>query len=193
MRDGVYKNLPLPRPWKSLLRCCDREAERGETARRMAERAVESDAFRELTPGFLRCLAEAIEANSTALPGFSILSDYGASRDLGGQNSPLENDVLARAKRLAIDGSLQGSDLMNNAIEGGLTEWVNTQRRAMELHCLVSASETAARPALNAVYNSLATVDIQVIAKNVIAGERRPITRLRKRIHVDRDDLSSPL
>ena len=32
MRDGIYKSLPLGRGWKSLLRSCEREKERGETA-----------------------------------------------------------------------------------------------------------------------------------------------------------------
>ena len=190
MRDGIYKNLPMPRPWKSLLRCCDREAERGETARRMAERAVESDAHQELTPKFMRALVKAIEAINNALPGLSILPDYQASRDIGGQNNALENNVLAKAQRLALDG-VRGDDLIMRATEGALAERISAQWRALEQHCLVHEHE-AARPALHAVRGSLDSVDLHRIAKGVITGERKPSIRLRKRIDVDRDDLTQP-
>ena len=190
MRDGIYKDLPMPRPWKSLLRCCEREAERGDTARRMAERAVESDAHRELTSKFMRDLAKALEADNTALPGFSILSDYQASRDIGGQNNSLENNVLARAKRLSSDG-VRRDDLIIQAIVEALGERVRSQWRALEQYCLVYESE-AVRPTLYAVRGSLDSIDLHRVAKGVIAGERKPTTRLRRRIDVDRDDLTRP-
>ena len=56
MRDGVYKNLPLLRVYRSLLRSCIREAERGETARQLAERALERNVRQELSAKFVRQL-----------------------------------------------------------------------------------------------------------------------------------------
>jgi hypothetical protein len=53
MRDGIYKSLPLGRGWKSLLRSCEREKERGETACVKARRAIIAELCIEVLPAFI--------------------------------------------------------------------------------------------------------------------------------------------
>ena len=53
VRDGIYKNLPLGRGWKSLLKSCEREKERGDTSRSKAVRAIVAEIGVELSAEFL--------------------------------------------------------------------------------------------------------------------------------------------
>src|SRR5271165_5282689 len=95
VRDGIYKNLPLGRGWKSLLKSCEREKERGDTSRSKALRAIVAEIGVELSAEFLQGLLSRARRTESLLPGFDGIDRDATCRDLGGTNSPFENDVLA--------------------------------------------------------------------------------------------------
>jgi hypothetical protein len=86
MRDGLYKNLPLPRRWQAVLRSCTLDAERGTIAREKVERAIGQDLQREIQPPFMRAFREEADRAESLLPGFRVFGEV-TSRDLGGQNT----------------------------------------------------------------------------------------------------------
>jgi hypothetical protein len=124
MRDGLYKNLPLPRPWQAALRSCTLDAERGTIAREKVERAIGQDLQREIQPPFMRALREEADRAESLLPGFRVFGEV-TSRDLGGQNTPLETEIIANARRLEGAG-LKGTRLATAAVLSAVTE--RTQR-----------------------------------------------------------------
>jgi hypothetical protein len=188
MRDGIYKNLPMPRVYRSLLRSCIREAERGETARQLAERALERDIRRELSVKFVRQLR--IIETEGALPGFGRLAACVSPKELGGQNSPLEHLVLQQAQRLQDEGA-NPLDLGRRAVEEALIRWRVRQVRQIEQHCVVETGASIARPITRAAEAALLNADIQSIARRLIEGEPPRISRRRAAIDLD-EDLTRP-
>ncbi len=189
MRDGIHKTLSQPRPWRGLLRSCAREAERGETAYRRAKKAIESDLATELTPGFIRRLVLRAAESETLLPSFKVFDDNSSSRDLAGENAPLENLVLDHARRLERDG-IHGARLANDAVEGALVEWMHRRMRHMTQHCLGEAGE-AARPMLDAVRAAIAAQDFKAIVAARLAGDQPAAAAEKRPINLD-EDLAKP-
>jgi len=188
MRDGVYKNLAMPRVYRSLLRSCIREAERGDTARRLAERALERDVRRELSSGFVREL-RLMDAEGS-LPGLGKLAACTNSKELGCQNSPLENLVVAQAQRLQREGD-NTLGLGRRAIEEALVRWRDRQARQIEQHCVVETGADVARTITQAARTALTTADVKSIASRLI--EAKPPVTSTRRSSVDLDeDLTRP-
>jgi hypothetical protein len=70
VRDGIYKNLPLGRGWKSLLKSCEREKERGGTAGAKALRAIVAEIGVEVSGKFIHELLATARRGESLLPGF---------------------------------------------------------------------------------------------------------------------------
>lgn len=189
MRDGVYKDLPQPRPWRGLVRSCTREAERGAPARQRAERALVADLGTEITPGFLRQFRRRAEDSAALLPGMSSFDGIASSRDLGGENTPLENLVVDHARRLERT-RVTGDRLAHEALEAALADWTERRFRHLAQHCLTKAGE-AARPTLEAAREALAAQDFGALARRRLAGERSPRGPTRRAVDLD-EDLTNP-
>jgi hypothetical protein len=85
----------MPPSWRTFLRRCKRQAERGEPALRAAESALEKGARRELSSAFLRALGKlAAESNS--------LLTRGASSRTFEQRGTLEAGGVHLRKRFSI-------------------------------------------------------------------------------------------
>lgn len=108
--------------------------------------------------------------NEDLLPGFRAIDPSLTSRDLGGNNSPLENAVLATAKRLETKG-VKGRALVDRALGESLEEHKRSRMFQIEQQCLKEAG-LSAKPVIEAARLALSQID----AAGVVAGrfEERP-------------------
>jgi len=174
---------------QSLLRRCERQAERGEPAVRAAERAVEIDAREELSPTFLRGLKKLAAVSDSMLPGIGAFGQVRAARDIGGTGSPLEETVLNCARRFEQTG-LRGVALVQRALEQALAFRGDSRGRQLEAHALVKGG-IQARPIIQAARRALGAVDCNTMASRILSGEG-PV-RSSRRPPVDADeDLTRP-
>jgi len=72
MRDGLHKDLPLGRAWQGVVKACEREAERGETARTRATTALASDVRKEVSEGFIRQLVQTADNGHHCCPASTL-------------------------------------------------------------------------------------------------------------------------
>lgn len=182
MRDGIYKDLPMPRGWKSLLKACLREAERGETAKRAAYKAMHADVKRDVSQEFLKRLRRMAESNQPNLPG---LGSAGLDFAAGVAATPHERCIAQHAQRLHANG-VGGRDLMQRALSEGLSDMRTQQLRQVEQHVYLDGGRgapevmTAVRTACNGVAEQLA-------AECCGAAPKRAATATRTRIDPDED------
>jgi len=191
MRDGIYKSLPIPRWWKRALHSCEREAERGETLHRLVERAIETDARKEITPRFLKQLMRVISLDESLLPGLGQLQNIRDSRELGGMNMPLENGVLAKARILYNRGHRDQDMLVEALSECFFQREESIYSQAQPLY--LKKYGKGAGAFLSAFRDAQKNAPVRTIANRIIKGERRPNSKMRRPIDVDSDDLSKPL
>lgn len=185
VRDGIYKNLPLGRSWKSLLKSCERQKERGSTSRAKASRAVIADISVELSTGFISALAAQVKQHESFLPGFAGLDRDLGCRDLGGNNSPLENDVLASVKRRQALGT-KGEDLISQALDESLENLKERRIRQMEQHCL-SVAGVKSKPIISAARTAVSSVESRVVIEQLLRGQRPKARRAPRDIDPDED------
>jgi hypothetical protein len=188
MRDGIYKDLPLGRSWRRLVRACARPAEQGGTTRRLAEQALHGDAAREISSSFLRSLNSLCTPGTGTLPGIATPLSLSSTRDLGGCGSPLEQAVLSSAQRLERGGA-QGEELAKQAIASGLRSWQDRQMRQIEQHGLAKAGQQA-QPLLRAARQALREADTDAVAQNIASGSR-DLPKARPPLNLD-EDLTKP-
>lgn len=191
MRDGIYKDLAIPKVWKGVLRCCERPAERGNTLDNAIEKAILRDARQEISPVFLRNFRQVAADVESCLPGFGRFRDFNSSRDLGGNNTPLENAILYNAKYLEDSGHT-GHRLVDAAVVAALSERCESRRLQAQQHYL-SRAGASAKPAMAALKAGLSDEVIHKVAKGFLTGERQSIRSIRRPVDVDLDDLSAPL
>ena len=189
MRDGIYKNLPMRRGYHSLVRSCMREVERGDTANRFAEKAVEQDVRAEVSPTFVAGIIGRADSQAD-LPGLSPLARCSDPRELGGSSTPLEKLCLSHARRLEREGK-KGKSLAQNALVDALRSWVKRQERQIEQHCLAEGG-TSARPVVQAAHNALRSVDLGGIADRLVSGEKPASSAPRKPVQLDEDLTKRP-
>ena len=187
MRDGIYKDLPLPSKWKSLLKACLREAERGEIAARAAYKAMNADAKRELSQDFLKRLRHMTESNQPNLPG---LGSAGFEFAAGVVATPHERCVVQHAQGLHTNG-VGGRDLMHRAIAGGLADMQAQQLRQMEQHVYISGGQDA-RAIMAAARTACNGVAEQLAAEYCGTAPKRAAIATRPRIDPDEDLAINP-
>jgi hypothetical protein len=185
MRDGIYKNLPLSPGWRAVLRSCMLDAERGKIAREKVERAVWHEMQREIQPQFQRAVREKTKLTESLLPGFSAFGDV-SGRDLAGQNSPLENEIIAQARRLEASG-LKGVELEREAFVSAVKEYMERHKRQIELTILASASDQEAKTTRGAVQDVFKTAKIEPIVGAFLAGDSPDLPPARRPIDLDED------
>lgn len=182
MRDGIYKSLKLGQGWKSFLKSCEREKERGETASERARNAVAKDLYIEVSAGFVHELLGRVRT-ADLLPGFRSIDPEITCRDLGGNNSPLENDVLASAKRLEAKG-VRGRAVVYQALGESLERHKRARVAQIEQHCLNEAG-LKSRPIVDAARQAMLRADVSDVVENLIQGRRLKLSRPKQPIHLD--------
>jgi hypothetical protein len=188
VRDGIYKDLPLGRSWRRLVRACARPAEQGGTTRRLAEHALHADASREISTSFLRALNGLCTPSSATLPGIATPLSLSSAHDLGGCGSPLEQSVLSNAQCLERRG-VHGQELTRQAVAGGLRTWRERQLRQIEQHSLSKAGRQA-QPLLRAARQALQEADTDAMAQQIVSGSRN-LPKARPPLNLD-EDLTKP-
>lgn len=177
MRDGIYKTLNLGRGWKSFLKSCERAKERGATAIEKAKAVVTRDFYLEVSSEFVHKLLGMVRKEDL-LPGFRAIDPSLTSRDLGGNNSPLENAVLASAKRLESKG-VKGRALVDHALGESLEEHKRSRMFQIEQHCLKEAG-LSAKPVIEAARMALLRTDpVGVVASRFQEKPRRIVLTAR--------------
>jgi hypothetical protein len=187
MRDGIHKTLPMAPAYRRLVRACTREADRGENARGLAERALMLDLRRcELSDEFWRTLRRWATEGSDELPGLSRLAMCESSRDAGGRNSPFENLLLDQAQRLERAGEC-GDALVLGALTAALGRWRERQARQVEQH-IRSKLGGSARPTDFAARDALLSADVQSIARGFLEPDKSAVrSRVRTPLDLDED------
>jgi hypothetical protein len=182
VRDGIYKSLKLGSGWKSLLKSCEREKERGDTASAKARNAVAKDLYIEVSAVFIHELWTRVRSTDL-LPGFKSIDPDLTCRDLGGNNSPLENDVLASAKRLEAKG-VRGRAIVDKALGESLERHKRARVVQIEQHCLNEAG-LKSRHIIDAARQAMLRADVSDVVENLIHGKRLKLSRPRQPIHPD--------
>ena len=182
MRDGIYKDLPMPRGWKSLLKTCLREAERGETANRAAYKAMHADVKRDVSQEFLKRLLRMAESNQPNLPGFGSAGlDFAA----GIAATPHERCIAQHVQRLHANG-VGGRHLMQRALSESLADMRTQHLRQVEQHVYLNGGR-GAREVMTAVRTACNGVAEQLAAECCGAVPKRATTASRTRIDLDED------
>jgi hypothetical protein len=182
MRDGIWKGLPLPREWKSVLKSCVREAERGAMAEGKLAHAL-AKALADLSPGFLRRLQLRATDVSPGLPGLTDPASLGAV-------SVLEGMVAARFVQLEGAG-LHGDSLARQSVEEALQQWRERMGRQIRQYCFREAGDDSA-VVIGALRAAEDKMDIGALVAGRLAGERVPRTAPRRPVNLDEDLTRAP-
>lgn len=188
MRDGIYKNPPISQSWRSVLRACTLDAERGSIALEKFKRAVMQDFQREIHPQFIRKFREKIELSESLLPGIQVFGAGVLSKDLGGQNSSLENSTIAHARQLEANG-VKGAQLEKEAYSNAVKEYLEFQKRLMEQTIVNSnkLSDPEARATHMALQSTFKTPVVESLIDGVLAGSKLDLPPARRPIDLDED------
>lgn len=182
MRDGTWKDLPLPAGWRAALKACVREAERGDVAAERVAYALARDLQNQLSPAFVRCLLAGAEESLPLLPGFDAAERLASETEL-------ERPVASRTSQLERDG-VTGGDLAQRAVEMACYEWLARHERQVRQHC-IGKEGTPALPALRAFVAAVGEVDVEATVRARLAGERLPRSALQRPIDMN-EDLTRP-
>jgi hypothetical protein len=182
MRDGIYKSLKLGPSWKSLLRSCERASECGETTELKAQAAITRDFNLEVSGVFVHDLLARVRQD-ILLPGFRALDDDLTCRDLGGVNSPLENDVLETAKILEAKG-VRGRAILDRAFGESLERLKQHRLLQIEQHCINEAG-VAAKPIIEAARHALSCADTATLIDTKLQGRTPKVPNTKRPIHLD--------
>jgi hypothetical protein len=185
MRDGIYKNLPLPKSWQAVLRSCMLDAERGTIAREKVERAIVRE-LRKIEQPFRSAFREKTELAESLLPSIRAFGDDLASRDLAGQNSPLENEIVAQGRRLEGIG-LKGPELERQAYERAIKQMMERYIRSMEQTVLTSGTDSNAKATIRAARSAIESAKIMPIVDAVLAGHSLDLPPARRPVDLDED------
>ena len=171
MRDGIYKGLTLGRRWGTLLRRCEREADRDSRARTAALAALEADLRRDVSSATVRKLLSVATSAASLLPGFSP-HDLIRRSDLRNvaRQTPLE-DLLWRHFRRIISTGVSGHEAVHDSIRDTLRDWGTRRLRHVQEHYLAEAGN-AAREVLDAVEGAISAIDYDEVAARLIRMEK---------------------
>ena len=179
----------MPPAWRTLLRRCERQAERGEPALRAAESALEKDARREISLAFLRGLRKLASESVSMLTGSVAFLNVRAARDIGGTGSSLEEATLNCARQFE-QAELRGVELVRRALEQAFAFRGESRGREMEAHALLKAGRQA-RPVIQAMRRAQGAVDCRAMASRILSGEGPVSSSRRPPVDAD-EDLTRP-
>ena len=185
MRDGIYKNLPLSKPCRAFWKSCTLDAERGDIAREKFERAANAELCA-IRPQFRNALRERTELSESLLPMVRVFDGDVTSRDLGGQNLPLENEIVSQARHLEELG-LKGTELERQAIARGLQETMNAQYRLVEQTILNTGSDSESKATIDAARKAKGSAKIMPIVDAFVAGRSLDLPPSRRPVDLNED------
>jgi hypothetical protein len=171
------------------MRSCGRPSERGETARRFAQRAMEIDAAREISPSLMRDLDRRAGGSQATFPGFESPLGEESSNEVAARGRPLAQSVLSEARRLGRDG-VRGSELIQQALHEGFGSWKDRCMRQIEQYGLINGGDEA-RPTISAAREALDAIDTRVLAQRIVSGNSTRSKPTRKPLDID-EDLTKP-
>ena len=125
--------------------------------------------LRQLPPQFLEEFRKRIGLMESMLPGFQVFGVDVTGSDLGGQNSPLANQILVQARSLELSGC-RGDELQREACAGALAVTVNAQRRLIEQHILTAGSDLDSKATVGASRAAIRSVKILPIVDAFLPG-----------------------
>jgi len=162
------------------------DVERGTIAQEKVQRAIGRELQREIQPQFMKAFREKTKLTETLLPGFLAFGVDVIGRDLAGQNSPLEKEIIAQAKRLEAAG-LKGAELEREAVVSAVKEYMERRKRQIEQTILTSASDQDAKATMRAVQDAFNTAKIEPIVDALLAGSSADLPPARRPIDLDED------
>jgi hypothetical protein len=186
MRDGIYKNPSLSKPCQALLKSCTQDAERGEIARQKCDLMIGQYMQDEIAPHFITAIRGLAEDARSLLPGFRAITDQVTSRDLGGNNSPLENEILARARRCEREG-LKGADLLREACVAAAREYLSRQGRVISQTIFIREGDPRANATIDAVWDAINSARIEPLVEAILSGRPLELAPARRPIDPDED------
>jgi hypothetical protein len=128
------------------------------------------------------------ESSASLLPSFDAFASDATSRKLQGSNSPLENEILANAKRLQTD-ELHGLPLARRAVEEAHKERGESRARQIEQYCLAEGER--AGPICRAASEAIKQADLSKIVEPLLKRETPRLPAKRRRVDLD-EDLTKP-
>lgn len=175
MRDGIWKTLELPKAWRRVARLCEREATRGDAARKAALRALVQDLKRQLNPRLLRELQQ--------------LGEFLPFNHEGLIGDTLEHELLAAVRHFRQSDPTPGGleRALAHVIQEHLAKYI---RQCTERYA--SDPDPTALDTAKAFADTAAALPIDEIARALIAGEEIPVDPVHSEIDIDDDDLSRP-
>jgi len=185
MRDGIYKNLPLSKPCRAFWKSCTLDAERGDIAREKFERAASAE-LHAIQPQFRSAFREKTELSESLLPMVRVFDSDVTSRDLGGQNLPLENEIVAQARHLEQSG-LKGKELEKQAYARALRETMEAQYRLVEQTILNTGSDSDSKATIGAARIANTSAKIMPIVDAFVAGRSVDLPPARRPVDLDED------
>ena len=126
------------------------------------------------------------KAEQSLLPGFKAFGDDVTGTDLGGQNAPLANQILAHARRAESSG-LKGAELVKASCAGALQETMNAQLRLMEQTILASGSNPESKATVRAARRAFGDARIVPITDSFLADRSLNLPPARRPIDLDED------
>jgi len=171
MRDGIYKGLKLGRRWSTLLRRCEREADRGSRIETAALAALEGDLRRDVSLATVQELSSFASSFSSLLPGFSPNDLVRRSNGyMAVARTPFEDVVWRHLQRLTSDG-VRGDEAVYHGVRDAVHEWGTRCLRHVTEHYLAEAGNEA-QSVLRAAEGAIKAVNCDEIAARLIRGEK---------------------
>ena len=186
MRDDIHKSAPVPPKWRTLMKHCQREADRGEAAQRSAAATMISEARRELAPQFVIELVRVVSSPQGNL--FAFADSVGDPVELGGRGTALERRVTEILRRQLMIGQF-GKEGVERAIELALEERQESRLLQMEGHWRGNCNVSDATLLSAAVRAAFGKLSMKTLAHHLVEGEElHKLIPKRRTLKVD-DDL----
>jgi len=123
------------------------------------------------------------------LPGIQTFGTEVTARDLSGQNSPMENRVLAHSRYHeggGLGGGLKGAELVRASLAGALRETLSAQFRQIE-QIVLTGSDRDSKATVEAARNSVSSAEIMPMVDSFLAGRSLDLPPARRPINLDED------
>lgn len=184
MRDDIHKSAPVPPKWRTLMKHCQREADRGEAAQRSAAAAMIGEVTRELSPQFV---AELVGVGSSPQGNlFGFVHSVGDPVELGGRGTVLERRVTEFFRRQIMLGQF-GKEGVERAIYLALEERQESRLLQMQGHWRGNCNVSDATLLSREVREALEKFSLKTLTHCLVDGED-PHKLIPKRSTVKVDD-----
>lgn len=183
MRDDIHKSAPVTRAWQSAIKHSIREADRKERLAKSVYYAISSDCYKELSPKFLSNITQ--QRDQRTLFG-GVAGEIHSSRDGKENVQVLEKEVEAHLRRREACGQDTAA-----AIEGAVCDAIkgrlNANLIAIKGHLKKHGRRGADVP-IDAVKKTIAAVQVNELAKELLSGDKKLKAKHRPRKGVDFDE-----